>query len=51
MHGWMSSLPATGGGSLGYHAYFEGNPAHDGPHALAEFPEARARFHTLFGSS
>ena len=39
MHGWMSSLPATGGGSLGYHAYFEGNPAHDGPHALAEFPE------------
>ena len=51
MHGWLSSLPASGAGSLGYHAYFEGNPAHDGPHALAEFPEARARFRTLFGSS
>ena len=49
MHAFLASLPARGPGSLGYHSYFEGNPTQDGPHALAEFPDAEAEFRILFG--
>jgi hypothetical protein len=49
MHEYLSTLPGTGPGSLGYHSYFEGNPNHDGPHALEAFPNARERFRELFG--
>ncbi len=50
MYEWLGTLPTSGAGSLGYHAYFEGNPNHDGPHALEFFPDARQRFRELFGA-
>jgi len=50
MYNWMVSLPTSGGGSLGYHAYF--NTADGGVDAtLTNFPNALAKFKTLFGGS
>jgi hypothetical protein len=47
MHGWFSSLPTEGPGSLVYHAYFDGNRELD----LDRYPVARDRFKALFGDS
>lgn len=50
MYNWMTSLPATGAGSLAYHSYFN-EDADDGNHRLTAnfFPTAQALFKTLLG--
>lgn len=50
MYDWMNSLPASGGGSLAYHSYFEYD-ARDGNHRLmlGQFPLSADRFKKLFG--
>lgn len=50
MYEWMNALPASGGGSLTYHSYFEVD-AHDGAHRLmlGQFPNSTAKFKQLFG--
>jgi hypothetical protein len=45
IHGWLDRVPAA---HLGYASYFEGNPAHSGPHQLDYFPVARNTFGSLF---
>jgi hypothetical protein len=51
MYDWMNSLPASGPGSLAYSSYF--NADTDSQHRIngPDFPNASARFKTLFGSS
>jgi hypothetical protein len=50
MYDWMNALPASGPGSLAYHAYFEVD-ASDGAHRLmlGQFPNSAAMFKKLFG--
>jgi hypothetical protein len=48
MYDWMLEVDRNGPG-LAYHAYFQGNPMHDGPHELRSFPRAERRFLELFG--
>jgi hypothetical protein len=51
MYDWMNSLPAFGPGSLAYSSYF--NADADSLHRIdgRDFPNASARFKTLFGST
>lgn len=49
MYEWFNALPASGGGSLGYHMYFEVD-ASDASHRLmlGQFPNSAAKFKYLF---
>ena len=49
MADFMNSSPASGPGSVAYHAYFNENVA-DGNHTIDSFPNAQVRFKTLFGA-
>ena len=51
MYDWMKSLPSSGTGSLAYHSYFNEDAPNDGNHVLSHFPNAQARFRSLFGGS
>jgi hypothetical protein len=50
MSDWMTGLPASGGGSLAYHSYFNAN-AKDGHHQIDStyFPKAQALYKADFG--
>ncbi|MEL6890676.1 MAG: glycosyl hydrolase [Actinomycetota bacterium] len=45
MHEWLSELPASGPGSLMYHAYFDDNREFD----FEQYPRARETYLELFG--
>ena len=49
MADFMNSSPASGPGSVAYHAYFNENVP-DGDHAIDSFPTSKVRFKTLFGA-
>ena len=51
MHGWFSSLPATGPGGLLYHSYFNepGNVGSYDPYNLDLLPTVKRRYIELFG--
>ncbi len=51
MYDWMSGLPSSGAGSLAYHSYFNEDTSNDGNHMLSHYPNASARFRSLFGPS
>jgi hypothetical protein len=51
MYDWMSSLPSSGAGSLAYQSYFNEDTSNDGNHMLSHYPNAAARFRSLFGPS
>ncbi len=48
MHGWFSSLPSSGAGSLVYQSYF--NPG-DETYALSLYPKTERRYLQLFGGA
>jgi hypothetical protein len=52
MYNWMTSLPASGAGSLMYQSYFNEDTA-DGNHKINTgwFPNASARYQALFSTS
>ncbi len=49
MADFMNSSPASGPGSVAYHAYFN-EDVPDGTHTITSFPNSYARFKTLFGA-
>ena len=51
IYDWMSSLPSSGAGSLAYQSYFNEDTSNDGNHMLSHYPNAAARFRSLFGPS